>query len=432
MIDLKWVRENPEKFDETLAKRGMEPMSEKILALDEEKRKLIGLVQQLQQTRNLKSKEFGQISDKNSNAYELIKKEAEEIKENLSKAEEKLHSNSELEDLLVRMPNLLDAEVPFGESEEGNVEVRKWGKEIKFDFPAKQHFEIGEELAMMDFEQTAKISGSRFVSLSQDLAKLERALANFMLDVHVKEFGYDEFSVPFLVRDEAMFGAGQLPKFAEDSFETTNAYRLIPTSEVSLVNLGRDRIFNKQDLPIRMVAYSPCFRSEAGSAGRDTRGMIRLHQFSKVELVSLTTQEQEEEELQRKTKAAETILQKLELPYRVMILCSGDIGFHSQKTYDLEVWMAGQGKYREISSCSKCGDFQTRRIKARYRDESDTTRQVFFAKSLNGSGVAVGRTIAAILENFQNEDGSVNVPEILQPYLSGLKKIEKKRDKFLF
>lgn len=421
MHNIQWIRENPAAFDDAMTKRGLEPLSVHVLKLDEEKRRLLTDMQQLQQQRNEAAKRIGQIQDKKSPEFEQAKTDASTIKAQLSAMEAALDGEDVLEKLLASLPNIPAYDVPLGTDETGNIEVRRWGTPRLLDFTPKQHFDIGEALGIMDFEQTAKISGSRFVTLKGTLARMERALASFMLDIHTQEFGYTEIVPPFLVRDSAMYGVGQLPKFAEDSFQTTNNYRLIPTSEVSLTNLAADSILEEEALPLRFTAYSPCFRSEAGSAGRDTRGMIRQHQFTKVELVSIVEADKSQEEHERLTKAAETVLQRLGIPYRVMLLCSGDMGFSAQKTYDLEAWLPGQNAYREISSCSNCGDFQARRMKARYRPKGE--KETRFLHTLNGSGLAVGRTMVAILENYQNADGSVTVPEALQPYMGGIVKL---------
>lgn len=420
MLDIKWIRENPEQLDKLLAKRGVKPISAEILRLDENKRQLLTLIQQLQHARNEKSRSLGFIKDKTTKEFEKAVKDAEDINDKLDELSSKLSTETALSDILDNLPNLPSSDVPYGTDETGNKVIRSWGEIKSFTNP-KQHFELGEDLGMMDFTQTAKISGSRFVTLKSDLAKLERALANFMLDVHTREFDFLEVSPPLLVKDEAMYGSGQLPKFSDESFQTTGGHRLIPTAEVSLVNLVSDSIILREKLPYRLVAYTPCFRSEAGSAGKDTRGMIRLHQFNKVELVSICSPDESEAEHEYITNAAETILQKLELPYRVMVLCTGDMGFSAKKTYDLEVWLPSQNKYREISSCSNCGDFQARRMKARYKEfgSNETT----FAHTLNGSGLAVGRTLVAVLENYQNEDGSITVPSCLVNYMGGVEKI---------
>ena len=364
---------------------------------------------------------MGQIKDKAGSEFEQAKIKAGQIKDNIAALEAATTTDGELELLLCSLPNIPASDVPLGKDETGNKEIRTWGTIPRFSFKPKQHFEIGEALGILDFEQTAKISGSRFATLKGGLARMERALANFMLDIHTKEFAYMEIVPPFLVRDSAMFGVGQLPKFAEDSFQTTNDYRLIPTAEVSLTNLIAGQILEEETLPLRYTAYTPCFRSEAGSAGKDTRGMIRQHQFTKVELVSITSPEDSVKEHERLTSAAETVLQRLVLPYRVMLLCTGDMGFSSTKTYDLEVWLPGQDCYREISSCSNCGDFQARRMNSRTRKKGE--KETRFVHTLNGSALAVGRTMVAILENYQQADGTIAVPEVLQPYMGGMKTI---------
>lgn len=420
MHNIQWIRESPEAFDEAMQKRGLSSLAASILTLDEEKRKNLTELQQLQQQRNETAKRIGQIKDKKSPEFTQALQAANTIKAQVTALEADISGEDKLELLLASLPNIPAIDVPIGKDEADNVEVRRVGDIPHFSFAPKQHFEIGEALGVIDFEQTAKISGSRFVTLKSGLARMERALASFMLDIHTQEFGCTEIVPPFMVRDSAMFGVGQLPKFAEDSFQTTNGYRLIPTSEVSLTNLVADMIIEDDaSLPLRFAAYSPCFRSEAGSAGRDTRGMIRQHQFTKVEMVSITRPEDSALEHERMTSAAETVLQRLGLAYRVMLLCSGDMGFSAQKTYDLEVWLPGQNAYREISSCSNCGDFQARRMKARYRPQGEKETQ--FLHTLNGSGLAVGRTMVAILENYQNADGSVRIPEALQPYMGGAK-----------
>jgi seryl-tRNA synthetase len=421
MLDIKWIRNNTEEFDRLLAKRGVASVSADILQYDEERRQVMTLMQQLQHSRKEKAKFLSYMKSKNSAEFEEVKRDANHINDKLEELTAQLNNDVRLEKILEVLPNLPSEDVPYGTDESMNKLVRSWG-DAKPDSSAKQHFEIGEKLQMMDFEQTAKFSGSRFVTLKADLARLERALAAFMLDIHAKQFGFTEYSIPFLVRDEAMYNVGLLPKFSDDSFETTNKYRLIPTAEVSLVNMAFDTIFSEEELPLRMAAFSPCFRSEAGSAGRDTRGMIRLHQFSKVELVSITTPDKSQEEHERIVNAAEEVLKKLGLPYRIMLLCTGDMGFQSMKTYDLEVWMPGQQKYREISSCSNCGDFQARRLKARYKTVG--AKETTLVHTLNGSALAVGRTMAAILENYRNQDGSIDIPVALQSYMGGMNKIE--------
>lgn len=419
MHDIKFIRENPEVFDDGMRKRGIEPISEKILSHDLEVRKNKTKLQELQQLSNEWAKKIGLLKSQGKDASEAIEK-SKKFKAEFQDLKGKMDSSQEggaveiSENLLYTLPNLPDESVPFGESEDDNVEVRKWSEAKAVDFKAKEHFDLGEDLGLMDFETASKISGSRFVILKGKLAKLERAIGQFMIDTHTEQFGFEEISAPILVRDEAMLGSGQLPKFSEESFKTENGYRIIPTAEVPLVNTVREKILPQSDLPIRMVSLTPCFRSEAGAAGKDTRGMIRQHQFWKVELVSITDEKSSKNELNTITNAAETILQKLELPYRVVELCTGDIGFCANKTYDLEVWMAGQGKYREVSSCSNCGDFQARRMNARYRDDKNNVKHVH---TLNGSGLAVGRTMIAIMENYQNADGSISVPKVLQKYM---------------
>ncbi len=420
MLNIKWIRENQELFDEKLSQRFIEPMSSKIAMLDGEKRKITSLIQEFQHARKVKSKILGNMASKSGEEFEGLQRDVKHINEKLEELEQDLNNNNELNELLNMLPNIPDEEVPYGMDESMNKLVRTYG-ETNPNALNKQHFELGTKLNLMDFEQTAKISGARFVTLKGDLAKLERALINFMIDVHTKEFDFFEISPPVLVRDNAMYNAGQLPKFAEESFATTNGYRLIPTAEVSLVNIVADTIIPKEKLPMRYVAYTPCFRSEAGSSGRDTRGMIRLHQFGKVELVSITTPEESKNEHEYITNASETILQKLNLPYRVMLLCTGDMGFAAKKTYDIEVWLPGQKQYREIASCSNCGDFQARRMKARYTEfgSNETT----LVHTLNASGLPIGRTMVAILENYQNEDGSITIPDVLINYMGGLQKI---------
>lgn len=421
MLNIKWIRENQELFDDKLRQRFIEPMAKRIAELDEKKRKITNLIQEFQHARKVKSKILGNMNPKSGEECEGLQRDVRDINEKLEELEQDLNNNKELNELFNTLPNIPDEEVPYGIDKSMNKLIRTHGAIDLNALNKKQHFELGVKLDLMDFEQAAKISGARFVTLKGALAKLERALANFMLDVHTQEFGFLEVSPPVLVRDNAMYNAGQLPKFADESFATTNGYRLIPTAEVSLVNMVADTIIPREKLPMRLVAYTPCFRSEAGSSGRDTRGMIRLHQFSKVELVSITTPEESKNEHEYVTSASETILQKLGLPYRTMLLCTGDMGFASQKTYDIEVWLPGQKQYREIASCSNCGDFQARRMKARYKEfaSHDTT----LVHTLNASGLPIGRTMVAILENYQNEDGSITVPDILVNYMGGLQKI---------
>ncbi len=420
MLDIKWIRENQAEFDKLLVKRGIEPMSEEISALDEEKRQLTTLVQQFQHAKKKKSKSLGEMKTRSGKEFDEVRRDVEHINQKLDELIAKLDESNKLQEILDTLPNLLAPEVPYGTDESMNKMVRSWG-EAKIDPSAKEHFELGEQLGMMEFTQTAKISGSRFVTLKAELAKLERALVSFMIDMHTTELGYQELSPPYLVRPQAAYNVGQLPKFADDSFLTTTDYRLISTGEVPLTNMVADSILAREALPIRYVAHTACFRSEAGSAGRDSRGMIRMHQFSKVELVSITTPEESENEHEFITNAAEELLKRLGLPYRVMLLCSGDTGFQSKKTYDIEVWLPGQKQYREISSCSNCGDFQARRLKARYKEFGGNEN--IFVHTLNGSALPIGRTIIAILENYQNADGSITVPEVLVSYMGGIDKI---------
>jgi seryl-tRNA synthetase len=419
MHNIKAIRENPKAFDKAMVKRGLGPIADEILKRDKEVRGEKTALQDLQQQANDWAKKIGEIKAKGGDATEAIAK-SKELKEKVAALKNKQETESEdistelVDELLCTLPNIPADDVPVGDDEDDNVEVRRFGEKPVFDFHPKEHFELGENLGMMDFETAAKMSGSRFVILKGQLAKLERALRDFMLDVHTKEFGFMEVSPPLLVRDEAMFGSGQLPKFAEDSFQTTDGFRLIPTSEVSLVNMVRESILDADQLPMRITACTPCFRSEAGSAGKDTRGMIRQHQFWKVEMVSITDENSSDAELERMTNCAEEILKRLEIPYRVVLLCTKDMGFTARKTYDLEVWLPGQIRYREISSCSNCGDFQARRMKTRYKYDIKENR---FVHTLNGSGVAVGRAMVAIIENYQNADGSITVPHVLRAYM---------------
>jgi seryl-tRNA synthetase len=417
MIDIKLIRETPELLDASLKARGLAPKSAEILELDQQIREIQTELQKLLARRNEIAKDIGKLKAKGEDASGLLK-EAESIKTQTPELEAELtKAQAQMQSTLEAIPNILQIDVPFGKDESEALEIKSFLEPKTFAFTAKEHFELGEALGLMDFEQTAKFSGARFVTLKGELAKMERALAQFMLDHHTNEFGYTEVSTPFLVKHNAPYGVGQLPKFEEDLFKTTNDYYLISTSEVTLTNLVADSIVPEEQLPLRYTAHSHCFRSEAGSAGKDTRGMIRLHQFAKVELVSITTPEDSESEHERMLSAAESILQKLQLPYRVMVLCSGDTGFSSSKTYDLEVWLPGQNRYREISSCSNCTDFQARRMKARYKGTNDHKNHQLH--TLNGSGLAIGRTIVAILENYQQEDGSIIIPDVLRPYMQG-------------
>jgi len=424
VFDIKWIRDNPEAFDQGLKKRGLEPLSAHLLELDEERRRTLTALQEAQSRRNAASKEIGRAkASKDEARAEALMKEVADLKDAIQSGETRAREiEAKLNSELAQIPNLPLLDVPVGPDESANVEVRRVGEPPKFGFEPKQHFEIGEALGLMDFETAAKLSGARFVVLKGALARLERALAAFMLDLHTAEFGYTEANPPLLVRDDAAFGTGNLPKFAEDLFQTTNGYWLIPTAEVSLTNFAREEIVDEAALPMRFTAWTPCFRSEAGAAGKDTRGMIRQHQFSKVELVSITTPEQSLAEHERMTACAEEVLKRLGLAYRTVLLCTGDMGFASQKTYDIEVWLPGQNTYREISSCSVCGDFQARRMNARYRPKDGKPE---FVHTLNGSGLAVGRTLIAVLENYQQADGSVVIPEALRPYMRGMERITK-------
>jgi seryl-tRNA synthetase len=417
MFDLKWIRDNPERFDDGLGRRGLEPRSAEILELDAERRTRQTALQEMQQRRNELSKRGGAAKGRGEGADQMMA-EVAALKDAMQEAEAaEQAAGTALERLLESIPNLPAGNVPDGPDETANVELRRVGQPPGFDFPPKQHFEIGESLGLMDFEAAAKLSGARFVVLRGALARLERALAAFMLDLHTRDFGYTEVLPPFLVRDDPHFGTGQLPKFGEDLFLTREGYWLIPTAEVPLTNLVAGEILDEDRLPLRFTAYTPCFRSEAGAAGKDTRGMIRQHQFSKVELVSIAHPENSAEEHERMTACAETVLKRLGLAYRVVVLSTGDMGFAAQKTYDIEVWLPGQNAYREISSCSNCGEFQARRMKARFRKTREKGTR--FVHTLNGSGLAIGRTMVALLENYQQADGSVVLPEVLRPYMGG-------------
>ncbi|HEX4411643.1 MAG TPA: serine--tRNA ligase [Xanthobacteraceae bacterium] len=467
MHDIRWIRDNPDAFDRGLARRGLASEAQQLIGLDEERRKAILALETAQARRNGASKEIGEAKKaKDETRAQSLMAEVTALKENIPKMEaaEKAASKT-LDDVLAQIPNLPLDEVPDGKDEHANVEHHRFGAKRDYAFTPKQHFELGEALGQMDFETAAKLSGARFVVLKKGLARLERALGQFMLDVHTSEpHNYTEIAPPLLVRDEVMFGTGQLPKFRDDQFisaemnwrkkrldeiltplnaeienrhanpkttvdrlieeaETVEEFWLIPTAEVPLTNLVRESIVDEAELPMRLTACTPCFRAEAGAAGRDTRGMIRQHQFTKVELVSITTPEQSKDEHERMLSCAEEILRRLELHYRVMTLSTGDMGFASQKTYDIEVWLPGQNMFREISSCSICGEFQARRMNARYRTKEG--RAVRHVHTLNGSGVAVGRAMIAVMETYQQDDGSIAVPEVLQPYMGGLKVIQK-------
>jgi seryl-tRNA synthetase len=425
VLDLKWIRQYPDLLDKGLQKRGQESISAKILELDEKYRGVQTMLQSLQTKRNDLAKQIGALKQKGESADGLMA-ESQTIKDQVPELE--MHERllgEELERILSVIPNIPADDVPVGKDETDNVLVRTVGEPGQYDFKPKFHFEIGEQLGLMDFETAAKVSGARFVFLKGSLARLERAIAAFMIDMHTESYGYQEVSPPLLVRPHSVYGVGQLPKFKEDLFETTDERYLISTSEVSLTNMVQDSTVDEASLPLRYTAYTPCFRSEAGSAGRDTRGMIRMHQFSKVELVSITHPDKSQEEHERLTSASEAILKALKLPYRVMLLCTGDQGPASRKTYDLEVWLPGEDTYREISSCSNCGDYQARRMNARFKPADGGKPQ--FLHTLNGSGLAVGRTMVAILENYQQADGTVIIPDALVPYMKGQKVIQHER-----
>jgi seryl-tRNA synthetase len=418
MHDIRMIRQTPDVFDVGMKRRGIDQRALPILELDEQYRNCLTQLQHLQSERNQIAKEFGALKKQGADTTALSKR-SDEIKSKIHDLDEQSKSlDAKLQEILVSLPNIPADDAPDGADENDNVIVRTHGVPRVLDFAPKQHFELGENLQMMDFALGAKLSGARFVVLKGHLARLERALSQFMLDTHTQEFGYTEVNPPLMVHDAAMFGVGQLPKFRDDMFSVNTGHWLISTAEVVLTNLVANDILQGSELPLRFTASTPCFRAEAGAAGRDTRGMIRQHQFTKVELVSITTKDQAIEEHERMTKAAETILQKLALPYRVMALCTGDMGFSSEKTYDIEVWLPGQNMYREISSCSRCGEFQARRMNARYR--SDSSDKPLHVTTLNGSGLAVGRTLVAVLENYQQADGSIVVPDVLRPYMGNV------------
>jgi len=415
MHDINFIRTNPVEFDNRIKLRGLTNCAEKINKIDEERRNTQTVLQNILAERNILSKKIGEIKSKKKDATVIIKK-VEKLKDQISSLKElEKIKEDELSAILCRIPNLPSKDVPVGDNEKNNTQYKIWGDKPKFTFKTKRHFEIGENLNLMDFDLASKLSGSRFVVLQGMLAKLERAIAQFMLDKHTIENGYTEMNVPFLVKDDALFGTGNLPKFGEDLFTAGDSHWLIPTAEVPLTNLVREQIINEKELPMRVTSYTPCFRSEAGAAGKDTRGMLRQHQFTKVELVSITTPEDSKQELERMLSSAESILQDLNIHYRVMTLCTGDMGFAANKTYDIEVWLPGENAYREISSCSNCGDFQARRMNAKYKNENKND----FVHTLNGSGLAVGRTLIAILENYQTADGNVEIPKVLQKYFNG-------------
>ena len=425
MFDIKWIRENPDAFDAALARRGYEASAARLLELDDARRSHITKLQDAQERRNAASKEIGKAkgAGDNARAQELID-EVAEIKAFIQSGEEEERKLiAALEGAMAVIPNLPHEDVPEGGDEAGNVLYRTHGEVPSFSFKEapKEHFDLGEALGGMDFETAANLSGSRFVVLKGQIARLERALGQFMIDLHTIEHGYTEVSPPLLVNNTPLYGTGQLPKFEEDLFKADTGHYLIPTAEVPLTNLVAGQIVSEDALPFRATALTYCFRSEAGSAGRDTRGMLRQHQFQKCELVSVTRPEESLDELERMLGCAETVLKKLGLHYRVMTLCTGDMGFGARKTYDIEVWLPGQDTYREISSCSVCGDFQARRMNARYRPKD--SKQNVFVHTLNGSGIAVGRALIAVLENYQNQDGSITVPEVLRSYMGGADKI---------
>ncbi len=423
MHDIRLIAEDPAAFDRGMERRGLPPLAQELLGLDGARREAIATLQRAQERRNTASKEIGQaMAAKDAYRAGALKGEVATLKSSMSGWEEaERQAQGALQTRLAEIPNLPLDDVPYGKDEHDNVQIRAHGDVPTFAFEPKEHFALGEALGMMDFEAASRMSGARFVVLKGALARLERALGQFMVDLHTAEHGYTEVNPPLLVRDEAMFGTAQLPKFREDQFRAGDEFWLIPTAEVPLTNLVREQILDEASLPLRVTALTACFRAEAGSAGRDTRGMIRQHQFNKVELVSITTPEASSAEHERLTVCAENVLKKLGLPFRTMLLCTGDMGFASQKTHDIEVWLPGQGRYREISSCSVCGDFQARRMNARCKMAD--ARQTRFVHTLNGSGLAVGRTLVAVMENYQNEDGTITVPEALLPYMGGLKRI---------
>ncbi|MES2782877.1 MAG: serine--tRNA ligase [Pseudomonadota bacterium] len=423
MHDLKYIRENPADFDAALARRGAAPVATSILALDENRRAILTEMQNAQARRNEASKAIGAAMGKGDTATaEALKAEVAQLKDTLPQLEESERAaGAELDALLAGLPNLPAADTPDGADETQNVEIARWGNPRDFDFEPRDHADVGPALGL-DFETGVLISGARFTFMRGQMARLNRALGQFMLDYQTAQRGYTECATPYLVRQESLFGTGQLPKFAEDNFQTTDGRWLIPTAEVSLTNSVREQILDEAALPIRLTALTPCFRSEAGAAGRDTKGLIRQHQFEKVELVSIVRPEDSAAEHERMVESAEGILQALELPYRKMLLCTGDMGASARRTYDLEVWLPGQGLYREISSCSNCGDWQARRMNTRYRPAEGKGN--VFVHTLNGSGLAVGRSLVAVLENHQQADGSVIIPAALLPYMGGLTKLE--------
>jgi len=424
MLDIKFIRSEPDKVREALKKRGQDHCCiDHILELDERRRKILFDVSSLKQKRNQVSDEIGHLKKEKKDAQEKILA-MREVSGRIKEMDVEIKSvEQQIQSSLLEIPNMVDESVPVGPDEESNEEVRKWGKPREFDFEPQAHWDLGEKLDILDFERGAKITAARFTVLKKGGARLERALINFMLDIHTKEHHYQEIFPPFLVNANTMTGTGQLPKFENDLFKSNDDLYLVPTAEVPLTNLHQDEILPEEDLPLYYTAYTACFRREAGSYGKDVRGLIRQHQFNKVELVKVCKPEDSFQELEKLTREAEIVLQRLELPYRVVTLSSGDIGFSAAKTYDLEIWLPAQGKYREISSCSNCTDFQARRANIRYR--SQESGKVHFVHTLNGSGVAVGRTMVAILENYQEKDGSIVIPDVLRPYMDGLEKMRK-------
>ncbi|MEL7468443.1 MAG: serine--tRNA ligase [Pseudomonadota bacterium] len=424
MHDIRLIREDPAAFDAMLARRGLLAMSSKILAIDQRRREAVTASEAALAARNAASKDVGKAKAAGDEAeFERLRQLVADKKDEIARLEEDARTASEdLNTILMGLPNAPLDDVPDGADEADNVEIKRWGDPRNFDFDPREHFEIGEAMGAMDFEMAAKLSGSRFMVLKGAMIRLHRALAQFMLDTHVDENGLTECWTPVLVRDEAMIGTGQLPKFAEDSYQTTNGWWLIPTAEVTLTNMAAGEITDETSLPRRYTAWTQCFRSEAGSAGKDTRGMLRQHQFEKVEMVSITSPDTSLDEHARMTACAEGILEKLELPFRTVVLCTGDMGFGARKTHDIEVWLPGQNAYREISSCSICGDFQARRMNARFRRTGEKRPE--FVHTLNGSGLAVGRALIAVIENYQDRDGGVTIPKVLRPYMRGTERID--------
>ena len=419
MFDLKWIRDNPDAFDAGLKRRGLDPLAANVIDLDTRHRETVTRLQSLQTERNETSKKIGQVKKEGGDADALMTQVAA-LKDDMAQLEDQQRVLAdEIKDCFLGIPNIPHTDVPEGLTEDDNVELRRVGEPRQFDFEVKDHVELGNGVGGLDFETAATMSGARFVVLSGAVARLERALAQFMLDTHVQENGYTEVNPPLLVKDTALTGTGQLPKFADDQYRTQDGLYLIPTAEVSLTNMVAEKILAASDLPLRLTAFTPSFRREAGAAGKDTHGMIRNHQFEKVELVSVVNPDDSEEELERMTACAEGILKALDLPYRVVALCAGDMGFSATRTYDLEVWLPGQDRYREISSCSNCLDFQARRMNGRFKPE-EGAKGTRFVHTLNGSGLAVGRTLVAVLENYQRADGGIAIPEVLKPYMGGL------------